>query len=221
MMKTIAEITLAEMSRQIAAESPLFVNRLTPPPAGEGVSDLFAGACGGSSASENYLFALEYIFEGYLLHYHHQGRLIEADASDFSLLAGDYMYAKGLTYIAALGDLFGVACLADLISLCAHVGAAAAPSDPAPKTRRPADDGAGPKASWAMSAWVFTTLCLAGRSVSGENGHCQEELGPYRASLLANDYGAASSRRSAIVARLAADFPAISVENWISTLAVI
>ncbi len=220
-MKTITEITLAEMSRQIAAESPMFVNRLTPSPAGEGVSDLFASACGGSHASENYLFALEYIFEGYLLHYHHQGRLIEADASDFSLLAGDYMYAKGLTYIAALGDLFGVARLADLISLCAHVGAETAPSGAAPKTRRPADDDAGPEDSWAMSAWVFTTLCLAGRAVSGENGRCPEELGPYRASLLANDYGAANARRRSIVARLSADFPAINVVDWISTLAVI
>ena len=59
--------------------------------------------------------ALEYIFEGYLLHYGEQPPARSRMTANFDLLAGDYMYARGLERIAELDDLDCIKALADLV----------------------------------------------------------------------------------------------------------
>jgi hypothetical protein len=68
-------------------------------------------------------FVLEAVREGYELHYG-EPRVFAGMDSDLALLAGDALYALGLSRLAELGDLPAVAELADLISLCAQAQAA-------------------------------------------------------------------------------------------------
>jgi len=68
------------------------------------------------------LFVLEAVYEGYLLHYG-QPRLFDGMDPDLRLLAGDALYALGLSRLAETGDLDAVAELADLISACAQAHA--------------------------------------------------------------------------------------------------
>jgi len=71
-----------------------------------------------ADASE-YALVLESILEGYLLHFG-RPRIVQTGDRDLRLLAGDYMYALGLSRLAALGDLRAVRLLADLITLSAR-----------------------------------------------------------------------------------------------------
>src|SRR5665648_97714 len=122
--RTIAASTLREMRREIAADSILFGERLlaeTDLNETAGFSDLFMAACGDGAASpERYQRGLEYIFEGFLLHYG-RNRLLKPDENNFYLLAGDYMFAQGLSAIAGLEDLACVRELAELIRLCSFI----------------------------------------------------------------------------------------------------
>jgi len=67
-------------------------------------------------------FVLDAIREGYELHYG-SPRLFAGMDSDLRLLAGDALYALGLSRLAETGDLQAVAELADLISDCARAHA--------------------------------------------------------------------------------------------------
>jgi hypothetical protein len=60
-------------------------------------------------------FVLEAVYEGYLLHYGEPRAFAGMDA-DLRLLAGDALYALGLSRLAESGDLEAVAVLSDLIS---------------------------------------------------------------------------------------------------------
>lgn len=73
-----------------------------------------------------YARVVECVREGYLLHYGH-ARLIEAGDPDLALLAGDYLYARGIALLAGLGDLAAVAALAELISASAELHADGSP----------------------------------------------------------------------------------------------
>jgi hypothetical protein len=75
-----------------------------------------------AGAAAEYATLVESIFEGYLVHYA-RGRILDPPDPDLRLLAGDYLYAFGLSRLAALGDLEAVDELADLISLCAQAHA--------------------------------------------------------------------------------------------------
>lgn len=90
---------------------------------------------------------MESILEGYLLHYG-RSRLVETADEDLRLLAGDHLYALGLSHLARLGNLEAVRALADLITLCA---------------RAHADAGAngGPAAAPA-ALWLLTALAVGG-----------------------------------------------------------
>jgi hypothetical protein len=81
-------------------------------------------AAGPRAASDpgGYALLIEMIREGYLLHYG-QPRVIGETDEDLALLAGDYLYARGLERLAALGDLPAIRELADLISLSAQLHA--------------------------------------------------------------------------------------------------
>jgi hypothetical protein len=60
-------------------------------------------------------FVLEAVYEGYLMHYG-QPRAFGGMEPDMRLLAGDALYALGLSRLADSGDLEAVAVLSDLIS---------------------------------------------------------------------------------------------------------
>jgi hypothetical protein len=68
------------------------------------------------------LFVLEAVYEGYLMHYGRPRAFGEMDA-DLQLLAGDALYALGLSRLAERGDVRAVAELSDLISLAAQAHA--------------------------------------------------------------------------------------------------
>jgi hypothetical protein len=91
-----------------------------------------------AAAPGEYALLIESIREGYLLHYGGPRIVVGADR-DLELLAGDYLYARGLERLAALGDLEAVRELSDLISLSAQVHA-----EP--------DGGATGEALWLASA---------------------------------------------------------------------
>jgi hypothetical protein len=90
-----------------------------------------AGARGGGSPAllaaegprtqgrrEEYELLVEAIYEGYLLHYG-SPRVLSPAEEDLRLLAGDRLYAIGLTLLVSLGDTAAVSELADTITLSA------------------------------------------------------------------------------------------------------
>jgi hypothetical protein len=81
---------------QIAAEGPLAAGR-----------------------REEYALVVEAIYEGYLLHYG-EPRVLDRGQGDLRLLAGDRLYALGLSRLVALGDVAAVSELSDLITISAQ-----------------------------------------------------------------------------------------------------
>lgn len=73
-------------------------------------------------------FVLEAVYEGYLMHYGEPRAFAGMDA-DLRLLAGDALYALGLSRLAETGDLEAVAVLSDLISETAQAQAEGRPDD--------------------------------------------------------------------------------------------
>ncbi len=67
---------------------------------------------------EEYELLVEAIYEGYLLHYG-VPRVVRPPEADLALLAGDRLYAIGLSRLVALDDSDAVAELADTITLSA------------------------------------------------------------------------------------------------------
>lgn len=67
-------------------------------------------------------FVIEAVREGYLMHYGVPRAFAGMD-DDLRLLAGDALYALGLSRLCELGDVEAVAELADLISLSARAEA--------------------------------------------------------------------------------------------------
>ena len=73
-------------------------------------------------------FVLEAVYEGYLMHYG-EPRAFSGMDPDLRLLAGDALYALGLSRLADAGDLEAVAVLSDLISGSAHAHAEGRPEE--------------------------------------------------------------------------------------------
>jgi hypothetical protein len=69
---------------------------------------------------------LEAVYEGYLMHYG-EPRAFAGMDDDLRLLAGDALYALGLSRLAEAGDLEAVAELSDLISGSARAHAEGRP----------------------------------------------------------------------------------------------
>jgi len=67
---------------------------------------------------EDYELLIEAIYEGYLLHYA-TPRAVRVPEADLRLLAGDRLYAIGLSQLVEIGDVLAVAELADTITLSA------------------------------------------------------------------------------------------------------
>ena len=76
-------------------------------------------------------FVMEAVYEGYLMHYG-APRLFDRLDDDLRLLAGDTLYAVGLSRLAATGDLEAVAELSDLISRSARAHAEGRADDVGP-----------------------------------------------------------------------------------------
>lgn len=73
-------------------------------------------------------FVLEAVYEGYLMHYGRPRAFAGMDP-DLRLLAGDALYALGLSKLAEAGDIEAVAVLSDLISGSAQAHAEGRPED--------------------------------------------------------------------------------------------
>jgi hypothetical protein len=81
-----------------------------------------------SGGDDEYVTAVELIYEGYLFHYR-DSRVSEAPAAarETTLLAGDFFYARGLRLIAARGDADAVGLLARLMAACSQLRSVGAP----------------------------------------------------------------------------------------------
>lgn len=111
---------LVGLAGELRAEESVISGHVIDP---EGRAALGALAASGPAAAADppaYAMIVESVREGYLLHYG-TPRLLAPPDDDLALLAGDYLYAKGLERLAALGDLAAVRELSDLISLSAQL----------------------------------------------------------------------------------------------------
>jgi hypothetical protein len=97
-----------------------------PALAGHAVADPGAGRFEDLDAVPERRFVLEAVHEGYLMHYG-EPRAYSGMDDDLRLLAGDALYALGLSRIAEVGDLDAVAELSDLISGSAQAHAEGRP----------------------------------------------------------------------------------------------
>jgi hypothetical protein len=98
---------------------------------GERYSPLFTALAGentdadrdaeAAAGAADYPLAIELIYEGYLLHYR-RSRVASPGGGDASrLLAGDYLYARGLRVVAAAGDVDSVRLLTRLMAVCSYL----------------------------------------------------------------------------------------------------
>ena len=83
-------------------------------------------------------FVLDAVREGYEMHYG-TPRAFSGMDDDLRLLAGDALYALGLSRLAQSGDLAAVAELADLISACAQAHAEGRPEQAEERWKTSAD----------------------------------------------------------------------------------
>jgi hypothetical protein len=99
-----------------------------PALAGHAVAEPGPGRFEELDAASERRFVLEAVYEGYLMHYG-EPRAFAGMDDDMRLLAGDTLYALGLSRLAEAGDLEAVAELSDLISRSAQAHAEGRPAD--------------------------------------------------------------------------------------------
>jgi hypothetical protein len=139
---TGADDTLERLRELLAREGEALAPALAAPGVEPVVGPLARACAAGRPEADELALVLECVLEGYLLHYG-RARLIETGDDDLRLLAGDHLYAVGLSRLARLGDLEAVRALADLITLCARAHANAG-ANPGP--------GGQPAALWLLTA---------------------------------------------------------------------
>jgi hypothetical protein len=130
----VADVTLDAITAAAASERGALAATVLAAEARRG-TEVWGPLCG-----EPYAAGMEAIYEGYLLHYG-QPRLFAPRDDGERLLCGDHLYAQGLVWIAATGDLDAIDALATLIGTAAVV-----------RTRGDEDD----------DLWAATALALAG-----------------------------------------------------------
>jgi hypothetical protein len=117
-------VSVAEVQAHLlAAGAPFGAAAPRPPVLRWGL--LFAALDG--AWDEDYVRAVELIYEGYLYHYREERVTAPACARETALLAGDVFYARGLRLIAARGDAAAVGLLARLMAACSYLRSLAAP----------------------------------------------------------------------------------------------
>jgi hypothetical protein len=140
-------VTLERLRDLLAAEGEAIAPVLAASGADEVVAPLVSACAAGREEAPELALVLESILEGYLLHYG-RPRLVDTDDEDLRLLAGDHLYAVGLSRLSRLGDLDAVRALADLITLCAHAHA---------------DSGSnGAPGQEPAALWLLTALAVGG-----------------------------------------------------------
>jgi hypothetical protein len=148
---------LHELAAQLAAERSVISPHVADPADLEpSLGLLAASGPRAGSAPGDYAVLIEAIREGYLLHYAEPRLVVGADPA-LALLAGDYLYARGLERLAALGDLDAIRELADLISLVAQLHSGAAAESPNPED--PPGEGARGRAADAL--WLAAVTSVA------------------------------------------------------------
>ena len=145
--------TVERLRTLLAREGEAIAPALAAPGAEDVIGPLVCACAARGEGDENarpgaeLALVMESILEGYLLHYG-RSRLVDTADEDLRLLAGDHLYAVGLSHLARVGDLEAVRALADLITLCA---------------RAHADAGAnGGHAAAPAPLWVLTALAVGG-----------------------------------------------------------
>ena len=134
--------TVERLRMLLAREGEAIAPALAAPGAEDVIAPLVRACAAGRAERAELALVLESILEGYLLHYG-RSRLVDTADEDLRLLAGDHLYALGLSHLARLGDLEAVRALADLITLCARAHADAGGNGGPP---------GGPAALWLLSA---------------------------------------------------------------------
>ncbi len=122
MATPVPEDALGALADQLRAEDSVISAHVRDSEDAPALGMLVAAGPRAAAAPAEYALLVETIREGYLLHYGDPRVVVGADR-DLALLAGDYLYARGLERLAALGDLDAVRELSDLISLSAQVHA--------------------------------------------------------------------------------------------------
>ena len=115
---------LTRLAGELRREGGLLADAVVDPAPGEDGELGSQVAAGKRTAAhaDDYALLVETIFEGYLQHYG-EGRVVRPADPELALLAGDRLYALGLSRLAELGDLEAIAVLADVISDCARAHA--------------------------------------------------------------------------------------------------
>lgn len=121
--------SLQRLWELLREQGGLIASLLSAEPCGGAVDGPAQTAAAGpraQGAPGEYELLVEAIYEGYLLHYG-TPRVIASPEADLGLLAGDRLYALGLSRLVALGDGPAVAELADTITLSALAHASGEP----------------------------------------------------------------------------------------------
>jgi len=118
--------SLQRLAELVRAQGGLLAELLRPDaasvaagPSEPGPAQIAAAGPRADGRGEQYELLVEAIYEGYLLHYG-RARIMDSGQSDLRLLAGDRLYALGLSQLVALGDVAAVGELADLITISAQ-----------------------------------------------------------------------------------------------------
>ena len=166
----MADLTLDRIAAAAANEHGALATTLLAAEARRG-GEVWAPLCGAPFDA-----GMEAIYEGYLLHYG-QPRLFAPHDDGERLLCGDHLYAQGLVWVAAIGDLAAIDALASLIGTAAAV-----------RARGDAD----------TDLWAATALALAGVTTTtawrAPRGRCGSATTRSRSPR--SSPGATSSRRS-------------------------
>jgi len=109
------DVVLEQLAERLRAEGDLLSSIVRAAPVADDAA---------FEVPERFAIAVAAIREGYLLHYRAGGLLAVEDDEDAALLAGDHLYALGLSELAEIGDLAAVRAMADVIDRCAVAHAA-------------------------------------------------------------------------------------------------
>ena len=122
---------LAELAAELEAEGSVLSAHVRAPLAKPDLGSLAAAGPRAAADPPGYAAVVESVREGYLLHFG-EPRIAAGLDPDLALLAGDYLYAKGLLRLSTLDDPEAVAELSDLISLSAQMHAGGDDPDTGP-----------------------------------------------------------------------------------------